>query len=271
MKRLAALALVALVTACGSDPSPEDAVADASRELGKVSSGHLTLSVSARTTGEDTGPVGFSLDGPFSLAGPGSLPVARLDYTRMAGGEESRATFVSDGEEAFVLVGDERHPLDREAAAALRAPQGDGDANGDGDDDGGDEGASPLGSLALDEWITGARRVDGGDGDGNRYEGGVDAARFLADLSSLAAGLGAEPVAEPLPDADRDRLAALVEESRMAVVVGDDGVPRHVEVEVVLAARDGAAVPEALRPLAGVRLSMRMELRDVNEPVEPDG
>lgn len=71
-------------------------------------------------TDEQTSPVGFRMEGPFSTA-QGDLAVLDLSYTRLLGGAESVTRVVSTGKAAYVVADGKTTevPADRAGALAL--------------------------------------------------------------------------------------------------------------------------------------------------------
>ncbi|MCA1845060.1 MAG: hypothetical protein LC792_18065, partial [Actinobacteria bacterium] len=104
MRRLAAVAVVPLMLAvgCSSHSTPaEKATSDTARKLGTIHSGQLQFKLVTGAGETPTGnaanaadDVGFSLQGPFALAAPGALPVAQIDYTRLAGGSQTKTQII---------------------------------------------------------------------------------------------------------------------------------------------------------------------------------
>lgn len=248
-RRAAALALVVTITpvaGCGGSPSPLEQAADG---LSGLRSGDLSLELRLNPAGGGDG-VGIELRGPFSLAGPGPLPVARIAYVQSAGPRSTRATFISTGREAFVATGGRTVRLPADRLRGLRVGTG---ASRSLDD---------LG-LRVDRWVRDARTADGPRLDGqatDRITGTLDARQALGDLaraSGGAAGVSAE---------EAKRLAGTVERSAIEVVAGrEDHLLRRLRLSVRL------AVPPSLRAqvggAAGLEVSFRMSIGRPNRPV----
>ena len=256
MTRLVAALVVALaVGGCGTPgSSPEDVLSETAANLGEIESGDLSLEVVVTSGGQD---VGFALDGPFALAKPGGLPVANVEYTQIAGPERATATFVSTGQEAFVVVGGATYELPDEQEDDLRGARGAGEA---------------LDELAIDDWIDEPELSDGGEvggADTDRIRARLDAVEAANDLLRLASQLGAD--VGPLAGKSREQLARAVESGTIEVFTGkDDRLLRRLVIEARLGADVPRELESALGDLAEARFRLEMTIADPNEPVTVD-
>jgi hypothetical protein len=244
-----AVCLVAAVLAAGcGGGGGEDAaqtLRQTSANLAKIHSGDLTLRL-VLTPGKGGGGsqgVGVELRGPFSFAGRGPLPVARVSYTQIAGANRVPATFISTGRAAFVAVNGTTYRLARDQADVLRLG-------------GGGAGAQGLDALKLDarRWMRNPKLSDGpkvGGEETDRVTGDLNAAPALSDLLGAASRAGS---GGGLRAADARRLAETVRSSSIEVLTGTkDRLLRRVKVSVDL------DVPESLRRQVGGRAALHVD------------
>lgn len=256
------LALVAALlagAACGGEAV--DPVDRAERSLRDLQSGQLRIELTA--TPADGEPVGFSVEGPFSVKGDeGEHVVARLEYRQMLGSETVESTLISTGDAAWIETADGLLPLDESEMESLRL------------DDGRDEKPAGLGELDLSKWVRSARTSDGPELDGERTKqvvGTLDAEAFIADLAALAADTTGEPPSTLADggDGDRDRLQSLVERSTIEILLSraDDAV-RRIDARVRFAGDVPDEVRKTLGRYAAVDLRLVVEIDEPNKPVK---
>lgn len=251
---LTALALVGLV-ACGgggSGGSAQDALRETAKNLDDIRSGRIDLRLTAESAGAPA-PVGFTLKGPFALPKEEGLPVADLAVTELRGKQELATRFVSTGTEAWVV---------RDGGAPVKLS-----GNG-GVSVGGSEGG--LGSLRIDGWLRDPQSSDVGD-DAQRITAGLNVAAAFDDLGRLGERLKSSSLAGLRP-LDEDAKAALersAKDSSVEVVTGkEDRLLRRLVLTVTLTG--AGEVPEGLRSLVPVTLSLTLDLAEVNQPVKVD-
>ena len=264
MKRLAAVACaLAAAAGCGGEAgtsNPGRALAETAANLGEIRSGTLEFRLAVEPH-EEGGDFGFELSGPFELAEPGKLPVARIDYTQTAGDERETVTLTSTGERAYVTVDGTAYELPPERAEGLRSA---------GETLGGEGGEGGLGELEIDDWIRSAESSDGGDvggADTDKIEAELDVVAAVNDLIALSADLGG-PELETVEGDDATQLRQAVEESKLEVWTGDDDrLLRRLRIEVDF----DPSLPEGLEELAraaGSKVVFELEIDGPNEPVE---
>jgi hypothetical protein len=227
----------------GGGDDPAQVLRQTSANLSKIRSGDLTLRL-VLSPGRGSGNgVGVELRGPFSFAGKGPLPVARVAYTQIAGDQRVPATFISTGRAAFVTVNGTTYRLPREQADVLRLGAGAANARG-------------LDALQLDarRWIRDPE-VSGGPAVGgektDRITGALNAEPALADLLGAASRAGG---AGQLQEADARRLAETVRRSSIEVLTGaKDRLLRRVRLSADL------DVPESLRRQVGGRAELHID------------
>ena len=245
---------VVLLAACGGDDA-EQVVRDTHAKLGEIRSGRLSMRVEIVPRGGDAaGPVGLRLDGPFSLALRGRLPIARVRYIQLAGAERASATLLSTGNRAYVELEGTPYRLpparEDELAAAL----------------GGEKRGEGLDVLGLDiaAWIEDARREDAADDELTRVTGRLDIVAALRDLLNAAGRVGGEGL--DIDERAADGLRESVRSSSIELITGaEDDLLRSVRLELDFEA------PTKLQPLlggfAGGRLVFALQIQNANEPV----
>jgi hypothetical protein len=242
---LTVLAVLAAAAGCGGGGEDGEDGAQVLRRtsanLAKVRSGDLTLRFVMRPQeGADADGVGVELRGPFSLAGDGPLPVARVAYTQIAGAQRVPATFISTGRAAFVEVGGATYRVPAGRTTGLRFGR-----RGRG-----------LDALQLDarRWVRDPKVSDGpevGGDETDRVTGELNAAAALEDLLGAASRAGS---GGGLQAADARRLAETVRRSSIEVLTGaDDRLLRRLRVQADL------DVPESMRGRVGGRAALHLE------------
>jgi hypothetical protein len=257
-----------LVAGCGDHATPGERAVDAtSARLRTITSGSLDFRLTAgagdRPTEDDTG---FKLTGPFALARPGRLPVAKVDYTELAGPSTTTVRLLATGDKAYVVLGGRTYALPESEVESLRAP-----AKG--------SGSSSLGQLHLDRWVRDPRVGDGGTFDGvpaTRVQGTLRVVDALNELFSFSRALGAADAAVPTIEGRSARdLERVTTAASFELLTGrDDHLLRRLVADVHLGAQVSPAVRQALGRLAAARIHFEMSLADVNRPVqvaEPTG
>jgi hypothetical protein len=201
------------------------------------------------------GPVGFAMKGPFALPAKAGLPVANLAVTELRGARTYQASFVSTGQQAYVVRSG--HPVALPSGTSFDL-----------------EGGNGLGALRVDRWLRSPRLSAGGAIGGvatERIAAGLDVAAAFDDLGRLGERLGTSALAglRPLDDAAKAQLARAASSSSIEVWTGaKDRLLRRLVLKVTLA--PGGALPEALRKMVPVTLSFSLDLSAVNEPVHVD-
>jgi hypothetical protein len=262
MKRLALL-LVALTFApvlagCGGGGS-DNALSETASKLGEIESGVLVLRVLVEGTGELEGQAGFELDGPFALAQEGELPVAEIEYRKIAGDESAEATFISTGDRAFVETGGQTYELPHSMVADMRASEEDG------------QGVEGLDELEIGDWMVEPEVSDGGEVGGaetDRIQSRLDVVAAVNDMLELARRLGA-PNLGTLEGAGAEQLRSAVQSSSIDVFTGkEDRLLRRLAIDVEFGATGPPELEQVLGELGGAHLVFDLEIGEPNEPVE---
>jgi hypothetical protein len=261
IRRAAVVALVGvLLGGCGGSNAASGALRDTEDKLAGVRSGTLSLQLlaSSTTAAEGEGS-GFRVDGPFAVGEKkGALPVADLRYTRITGTQRRTTRFVSTGSRAFVEVDGRMTELTEAQLADLRVTE-EGPAGG-------------LDGLSLRHWLADPKLAQGPSVDGaatDRVTGKADAVAILNDVIGLTERFGSsDGTVKPLTGDAAARVRKAVAAAKAEVVTGkDDRLLRRADVSVDLAVSD-PKVREALGQLAGARLTMTLEVKDLNHPVD---
>ena len=256
MRRVAALLAVLALAGCGGSDRANEILSQTAANLGEIRSGNLTLRLIVSPREGTRGRVGFELQGPFALR-PGRLPVAKIEYTQIAGAREATATFISTGTNAYAEVNGKAYELPpdsievvRQAAARIG-------------------GSSGLGRFDIRSWVKDPVLMGGGS------VGGAATDHVSADLDVVAAANGLLRLVRELgrdaPTIEGDeaeRLQDAVESSSFDVWSGrEDRLLRRLLLEAEL----GFEVPESLRralgDVVGAKVEFELAVSDPNEPV----
>ncbi len=255
----AALALIA--TGCGASEA-EEALDETAERLGEIRSGELDLKVLAEGQGDVAGNIaGFELSGPFSIEAAGSLPIAKLRYTQIAGEVSETVEVISTGERAYVETGGTVYELPEDRLEEVSGVTVDGG----------------LTELEVGDWFEGEPELsDGGEVGGastDLLSSDFDLAAGLNDLVALAADSGAAelPLIEQTSD---EQLARAVDSATIEVNTGsDDRLLRRLDIELDLGLEGVEELADSIAE-TGATISFLIEIDDVNQPVEvaePEG
>jgi hypothetical protein len=259
VRRLAALLGVVVLAGCGDGSGDANRIlSQTAANLGKIRSGELTLRLVVLPRTGTKGRIGFELGGPFALR-RGSLPVARIAYTQIAGDREGTATFVSTGGRAYAVTHGKAYELPASATEQIRSA-----AAGLG---GG--GTGGLGSFHVESWFDHPKVL------GHEEVGGAQTDHVTADLDVVAAANGLLDLVRQLGrDVPRiegqqaKQLRDAVESSSIDVWSGKrDRLLRRL----VLTADLGLDVPESLRralgEVVGAKIEFELAVSHPNQPV----
>ena len=241
-----------MLAGCAGDTRPAGPALNETRgNLNRIDSG--ILSVSVRMEPKDGDEFGYDIEGPFRIGKDGKPPVADVEYTQVANGQEDTVRLVlRDDGSGFVERDGKRTDLTEDQLGELR-------------ESGSFLGDSGLETLSFDDWIVDAELSDGPDGT-DKVTGELDVAAAMAGLSALSGVLEQDVV---LTAEQRQLVADAVDDSSIELLTGkDDRLLRKLALDFSL----DAEVPEDLRDAlgedaVGARFSYELELDDVNEPV----
>lgn len=246
------LALLLVAPACSQD-GPREQLATTAQKLAEIRSGELSL----RASVENEGPgAGFELSGVFELPGEeGSLPVASIDYTQIAGDEQAQSAFVSDGEAACVKVADGYQQLSAEQLELLQGSVGSSSET---------DGA--LQQLGIEDWIEGEASMEEDDGS-RTFTSSLNVPAAIGDIVELTQSYGASSGLEPLDEAGTEQIENAVQSSLLEVEASSE--TDHLErlfVEVEFGTEE--QYRELLGELASATFSLEMTLSNHNEDIE---
>ncbi|MFL5980902.1 MAG: hypothetical protein ACJ74R_04255, partial [Gaiellaceae bacterium] len=219
--------------------------------LGKIRSGDLTLRLVVSPREGTKGRIGFELHGPFALR-RGSLPIAHVAYTQIAGAHEATATFISTGTKAYAELNGKVYELPETATASIRQAAG------------GPAGKSALGDLDISSWVEDPSVST--DGDEEHVSAKLDVVDAANGLLQLLRGLGR---AAPTIEGDEaDRLRDAVDSSNFDVWTGSRD---HLLRRLLMRADLGLDVPESLRrvlgDVVGAKVDFELAVKNPNQPV----
>lgn len=250
---LAALAVLAVVAGCGGSGGPaEPALEQTNRNLAKIKSGVLSLSVQMSPKGGDE--VGYAIEGPVQLAAEGEAPLADVRYTQRANGQEETVRLVLTEKGGWVERDGKRTDLTQSQLDDLRAS-------------GSLLGQGGLEGLGFERWIADPKLSDGPD-ETDKVTGDLDvvaAMNGLAGLSGLLGG-GTPEVGE----SHRDEVDEAVKDSSFELLTGkDDRLLRKLAIMFEI----DTDVPDELREAlgeerVGARFEFDLALDEVNQPVQ---
>ena len=257
MRRAASLiALVALLAGCGGGSKAQGVLSDTAGNLGKLRSGDLTLRLVVSPRTGTKGRIGFELHGPFALR-KGSLPVAKIAYTQIAGAHEATATFISTGAKAYAEVNGKAYELPAAASGSLRQAAG------------GSSDSSTFGQLRIDNWVKDPTVSDGGDVGGAatmHVSGPLDLVAAANGLLDLVRQLGRDA-----PKLEGDQAQKLEDAVKSSSFDLWSGTKDHLLRRLLLKADLGLAVPESLRRVlgnvVGAKIDFELAVSHPNEAV----
>ena len=249
--RLGALCLLVatLAAGCGGGQA-HDVLSATAGNLGKIHSGDLTLRLVVSPRTGTKGRIGFELRGPFALRA-GSLPIAKVVYTQIAGPREATATFISTGSKAYAEVNGKVRELSAAQTQGIRMAAAGGSNNG-------------LGGLDIDSWVKDPHVSSSGDLD--HVSAKLDVVNAANGLLGLLRQLGRP--APTIEGAEADRLRNAVTSSSFDVWTGkQDRLLRRLLLKADL----GLSVPSELRrvlgDVVGAKIHFELAVAHPNEPV----
>jgi hypothetical protein len=219
--------------------------------LNRIESG--ILSVSVRIEPKDGDEFGYDIRGPIQLAGEGKFPLADVEYTQIANGQDDTVRLVLEQDGiGWVERNGQRKELTDKQLHELRSS-------------GSLLGQDGLKTLGFERWIVDPRLSDGPDGT-DKVTADLDVAAAMAGLSALS---GVLPRNVVLNAKQRKQVADAVDDSSFELLTGkDDRLLRKLALAFSLSAE----VPDDLRDAiggdaVGARFSFDLGLDKVNEPV----
>lgn len=246
--------LAVFATAACSAPPAVDALRDTANNMNKIRSGELSFRLSVADAGE--GKAGFELVGPFSFDDGRTLPVAQIRYAETGGKQRIESTFISDGNEAYLVNGDDAFRLPPESVAGLKR--------------GGSKQSLP--ELQIGGWIRDAKVAGEQSMDGKtvtHVTANLDPVAALNDLFAMAREVGAAPDGlGPFEGDDAGLIRRSVRSATMDLWTGkDDRLLRRLLIEMRFAADATPDLANALGRYAGASLSLELAIERPNGTV----
>jgi hypothetical protein len=256
MRHAAALLGVLTLAAAGcGGGDAQQVLSRSANSLGHIRSGDLTLRLIVSPRRGTKGRVGFELRGPFSLR-KGTLPVAKIAYTQIAGPHEATATFTSTGTKAYAEVNRKAYELPAQSAQLVRAAAA-------------SVGGSGLGGFDVASWFRNPKLSDGGRVGGaetDHVTGELDVVSAANGLLDFVRSLGRQ--APRIEGQSARQLRDAVRSSRLDVWSGkSDHVLRRLLLKAELGFKVPASLRQALGDVAGARVEFELAVTNPNQPV----
>ncbi len=236
----------------GSGGSAAPALDETASKLASIESGELTMSV--QITPKDGERFGYEIKGPIKLAAQGESPLADVEYTQRANGQEETVRLVLTEDGGWVERKGARTDLTQAQLDQLRAS-------------GSLLGQGGLESLSFEDWVADPKLSDGPDGT-DKVTGELD---VIAAMNGLAGLSGLLSTGTTKVDESRQaQVEESVKDSSFELLTGkDDRLLRKLAVMFEF----DSDVPEELRDVlgkdaVGATFEFDLGLDDVNEPVE---
>jgi hypothetical protein len=236
-------------TVAGGEPVSSDADPNEilektfSGEDRKIDSGKFGLNVEANITGDESlsGPIKLTVSGPFQSEGEKKLPKFDIDLAAEAQGQSIEAGLTSTGDKGFIalkLPGDDsvtEYAVTDDVFQQFKSGFEQAQAQGG-------ENAMSFSDLGIDprNWLTDPKVEGDSEVEGTetvKITGGVDVAKFLADINTTLQKAGESGLtgATPLPTELTEEQIAEVEKSIKDVSVEietgkDDSILRRLAV-----------------------------------------
>lgn len=250
--RRATLLIVLATLAAGCGGSHAHAVlSDTADKLAKIHSGDLTLRLVVSPRTGTKGRIGFELRGPFALR-PGSLPIAKVAYTQIAGARQATATFISTGTKAYAEVNGKVYELPAAATESVRRAAG------------GPGGSGGFGSLDIASWVKDPKvSTEGRD---EHVSSELDVVNAANGLLGLLRSLGRQT---PTIEGDEaKRLTDAVQSSSFDIWTAKQS---HMLRRLLLKADLGFSVPPSLRrvlgDVVGAKIDFELSVAHPNQAV----
>ncbi len=187
-----------------------------------VKSGVLGISVTLTPSGSSTlsGPISFSISGPFQSRGTGKLPESNFTIAISALGHKGELGIISTGTAGYVTLSGAAYQL---PAADFQKLESSFSSVGGGSSQGG--GLSALG-INPQHWLTNASVVGTdniGGTEATHIRSGVDVTALLQDLNTLlgkASSTAGGKVPSSIPQATQQKIAAAVKNASVDIWTG---------------------------------------------------
>jgi len=252
---LLALVAVGLLAGCGSDDSSgggggssnaesEDPAALLKKAFANpVDSGELKMEGKAEIEGSSrvSGPVSFSVEGPFKMRGRTTLPLVDWDIEVNGGGQDLSGGVVATEDNAFVKFRGQTYEVGKQLYQQFLRQQ----------EQQSKKGPQSIKELGIDpaNWLEGAKVADGesiGGSSTRKVTGKIDVEQMVDDVVDVLKnpevreqfeGTGQD--APEISDSDKQEAVEAVKNADIAVNVDDEDIVRKVVFSAKLDPPDG--------------------------------
>lgn len=259
---LAAMLTVGLLAGCGGDDDKggggsggggeaEDPTALLKKAFAtQVDSGELKMEGKADVQGSTkmSGPVSFSIEGPFKMRGKTTLPLLDWDINISGAGQDLSGGVITTGDNAFVKFRGQTYEVGTQLYQQFLRQQ----------KQQAGQGPQSFKDLGLDpaNWLEDPKVTDGDSIGGSatrEVSGEIDVKQMIGDLLDAAKSpalrkqlQGSGRSIPEVSDADVDKIAGAVKEAELTVNVDDKDVARRVALSATF------DVPEGTKDADGV-------------------
>jgi hypothetical protein len=269
---VAALALAACGSSSGTSGSSGDAQSLIKQTFSTghpVKSGVLTISLNLTPSGSSTlsGPIGFSISGPFQSRGTGKLPASNFTVSISALGRRGQLGIVSTGTAGYVTLQGTAYRLP--AADFQRLESGfAGVGGGSGQSGGG------LAALGIDpqHWLSNPTIVGSGNvggADTTHIRSGVNVSALLADINTFlakaASSSGSSKIPSSIPAATQQQIAGAIKNATVDIWTGqNDKILRKVSLNLNVPVTGRVSTLAGGMTSAGIGFSLQYS--NINRP-----
>lgn len=271
---LSAVVAALALAACGSSSEGSGSSGDAQSLIKQtfakghpVKSGVLSVSLTLTPSGSSTlsGPIGFSISGPFQSRGTGKLPASNFTVAISALGRRGELGIVSTGTGAYVTLQGTAYQLP--AADFQRLESGFAGV-------GSGSGQSGLAALGLDpqHWLSNPAVVGSdnvGGADTTHIRSGVNVSALLADVNTFLAkassSSGSNKIPSSIPQATQQQIAGAIKNATVDIWTGkDDKILRKVSLNLNVPVSGRASTLAGGITSAGIGFSLQYS--KINQP-----
>jgi hypothetical protein len=272
---LSAVVAALALAACGSSSSGSGGSGSAQSLLNQtfstghpVKSGVLSISLSLTPSGSSTvsGPIGFSITGPFQSRGAGKLPASNFTLSVSALGRRGELGVISTGTNGYVTLQGTAYQLP--AADFQRLESGFSGVGGSNQSSGG------LGALGINprHWLTNPSVVGSetvGGADTSHIRAGVNATALMQDLNTFLAkassSAGSSKIPSSIPQATQQKIANAIKGATVDIWTGkSDKILRKLSLSLRVPVTGRASTLAGGTTSAAVAFSL--QYADVNQP-----
>ncbi len=243
--------------ACSTRPSPA---------VSPVKSGLLGISLTLTPSGSSTltGPISFSVNGPFQSRGTGKLPQSDFTIAISALGRNGQLGIVSTGTSGYVTLQGTAYQLPGADFQRLES----GFSSVGGSSSGG--GLSALG-INPQHWLTNASVVGSdtvGGADTTHVRAGVNVTALLQDLNRFlakASSSSGSKIPSSIPAATQQKIAAAIKNASVDIWTGkSDKILRKLSLDLKVPVT--GKVSTLAGGLSSAAIGFTLQYSDVNQP-----